>query len=472
MDVAELRALFIFDGLTDEQLGELIVVGDEVRFDAGTVLFEQGEPADSWWVLLEGNVDLVRRAGREETNVATMTRPGVWAGGFRAWAESAGYLATGRGAGPGRMLRVPSAALGEKVRGWFPFSVHLIEGFFQTVRSLEALARQREALVALGTLAAGLAHELNNPAAAATRSVDALEEACNAILVTLAQLVERALSADQYRQLDALRVALAGAGRGADLLEVADREETLVTWCDAHGVADGWRVAPALASAGADTAWCERLSGVLDDDQLGPGLDWVAGTLSIATLLSEVKESTGRVSTLVGAVRSYSQLDRASLQLVDLTEGIDTTLVILGHKLRDGVTVVPDYAADLPRIEANPGELNQVWTNLIDNAIDAMEGRGTLRVSARADGDGVVVEIADTGPGMPPEVRARAFEPFFTTKDVGKGTGLGLDISRRIVVERHHGDIAIDSSTEGTVMRVRLPREQTSESARPGSTSA
>jgi signal transduction histidine kinase len=466
MDVAELRALFIFDGLTDEQLGELIVVGDEVRFDAGDVLFEQGAPAESWWVLLEGTIDLARRAGREETVVATMARPGVWAGGFRAWAESAGYLATGRGANPGRVLQVPSAALGEKVRAWFPFSVHLIEGFFQTVRNLEALARQREALVALGTLAAGLAHELNNPAAAATRAVDALEEACNAILVTLAQLVEHSLSADQYRQLDALRLELAAESPSGDSLEVADREEALVTWMDAHGVQDGWRVAPALAAAGADTAWCERLAGVSDDSTLGPGLDWVAGTLAIETLLAEVKESTGRVSTLVGAVRSYSQLDRASLQLIDVTEGIDTTLVILGHKLRDGVTVVPDYAADLPHIEANPGELNQVWTNLIDNAIDAMEGRGTLRVSARADGDDVVVEIADTGPGMPADVRARAFEPFFTTKDVGKGTGLGLDISRRIVVERHHGDITIDASTEGTVMRVRLPRQQT-ESARP-----
>ncbi|MGH8978997.1 MAG: sensor histidine kinase, partial [Acidimicrobiia bacterium] len=337
--------------------------------------------------------------------------------------------------------------------------------------NLEALARQREALVALGTLAAGLAHELNNPAAAATRAVDALEEACNAILVTLAQLVEHSLSADQYRQLDALRLELAAESPSGDSLEVADREEALVTWLDAHGVQDGWRVAPALAAAGADTAWCERLAGVSDDSTLGPGLDWVAGTLAIETLLAEVKESTGRVSTLVGAVRSYSQLDRASLQLIDVTEGIDTTLVILGHKLRDGVTVVPDYAADLPHIEANPGELNQVWTNLIDNAIDAMEGRGTLRVSARVDGDDVVVEIADTGPGMPADVRARAFEPFFTTKDVGKGTGLGLDISRRIVVERHHGDITIDASTEGTVMRVRLPRQQT-ESARPTSAPA
>jgi signal transduction histidine kinase len=190
----------------------------------------------------------------------------------------------------------------------------------------------------------------------------------------------------------------------------------------------------------------------------------VASAVSTKVLLSEVKEATGRVSALVAAVRSYSQLDRASLQLIDVTEGIETTLVILGHKMRGGVDVVRDYAVDLPRIEANPGELNQVWTNLIDNAIDAMDGRGTLRVSTRPQGDSVVVEVADTGAGMPPEVQAHAFEPFFTTKDVGKGTGLGLDISRRIVVDRHYGEMTIDVQPNETVLRVRLPRRHSATS--------
>ena len=187
----------------------------------------------------------------------------------------------------------------------------------------------------------------------------------------------------------------------------------------------------------------------------------MASTLSTAALLSEIKDSTGRVSALVGAVKSYTQLDRASLQLIDVTEGIDSTLVILGHKLNGGITIVRDYATDVPRIEANPCELNQVWTNLIDNAIDAMDGRGTLRLSTRADPNDVVVEIGDTGPGMPPDVQARAFEPFYTTKDVGKGTGLGLDISRRIIVERHHGQIRIDSRPGQTVLRVHLPHPRT-----------
>jgi signal transduction histidine kinase len=213
--------------------------------------------------------------------------------------------------------------------------------------------------------------------------------------------------------------------------------------------------------AGVDVAWCERVARLLDSGSLGTGLEWAACALSTTTLLSEIKEATGRVSDLVAAVKSYSQLDRASLQDIDVTEGIDSTLVILGEKLPDGITVIRDYADEMPRIEAIPGELNQVWTNLIDNAIDAMAGKGTLRVSTRPDADHVAVEVADTGRGMTADVQARAFEPFFTTKDVGKGTGLGLDISRRIVVDRHHGEILIDSQPGQTVLTVRLPTRRT-----------
>ncbi len=326
---------------------------------------------------------------------------------------------------------------------------------------MEALSRQREALVALGTLAAGLAHEINNPASAAVRAVEALQDTCDTLLSSLVRLAERSLSAEQFVAIDALRREIDAATASLDPLAVADREEALSDWLDAHGVDAAWRIAPALAAAGVDIAWCERAAQILDGGTLEPGLEWVASTLSTAALLSEMKDSTGRVSALVAAVKSYSQLDRASLQLIDVTEGIDSTLVMLGHKLRDGITIVRDYATDVPRIEANPGELNQVWTNLIDNAIDAMDGHGTLRISTRADPDDVVVEIGDTGPGMPPDVQARAFEPFYTTKDVGKGTGLGLDISRRIIVERHHGQITIDSRPGETVLCVHLPHPRT-----------
>jgi signal transduction histidine kinase len=457
MNRDELRSIYLFAGLADEKLDQLIAAGEEVRFQDGQLLFREADPADDWWVLLEGRIELTRRSGREQSVIGAMDRPGIWAGGFRAWTEAAGYLATGHGADSGRILRVPATALAELAHAWFPFAVHLIEGFFRTVRNIEALARQRESVMALGTLAAGLAHEMNNPASAAARSVDGLHEAIDAQQSALVRLAERSVTADQFIALDGLRSELDPAAAPTELIALTEREESLTDWLDDHGVEASWRLAPALASGGVDVAWCERAAEILPEDARGPGLDWVTATLSIASLLSEVKESTARISALVNAARSYSQLDRASLQSIDVTDGIESTLVMLGHKLGDGIAVVRDYAAGLPRIEAHPGELNQVWTNLIDNAVDAMDGQGTLRISAGADGEGVVVEVGDSGAGMPQDVQAHVFDPFFTTKEVGKGTGLGLDISRRIIEERHGGEISVRSKPGETVFRVRLP---------------
>ena len=458
MRVEELRSLSIFEGVTDDQLTELIEGGTEVSVEPGVDLFHQGEHADFWWVLVEGSIDLVRRVGREETVVARLDVPGRWAGGFRAWDEHGVYLATGRGSTTGRMLRVPAEVLRERTSAWFPLGGHLIRGLYGTARSIESTARQRESLVTLGRLSAGLAHEINNPSAAATRAVDALEIACQTLLSSVGRLARDEISAEQFTALDALRREIEPrAGAVPDPLEVADREEALSSWLTRHGVTRDWIVAPPLAAAGVDLAWCERAATVLEGSALEPGLEWLASTLSVATLLSEVKESTRRISELVAAVRSYSQMDRASLQHIDVRDGIENTLVMLGHRLRDGVAVVREYDAELPEIDAHAGELNQVWTNLVDNAVDAMDGAGTLHVAARPDGDHVVVEIGDTGPGMPPEVAARAFEAFYTTKDVGKGTGLGLDIARRIVEERHSGTITVHSRPGETVLRVRIP---------------
>jgi signal transduction histidine kinase len=457
MRLDELRPLSIFDGLTDDQLTELIESGSEVPIKPGVDLFREGEHADFWWVLVDGVVDLVRHVGREDTVVARMDIPGRWAGGFRAWDEDGVYLATGRGAAPGRVLRVPAHVLRERAHTWFPFGAHLIAGLYRTARSIESTARQRESLVTLGTLAAGLAHEINNPASAATRAVDALEAACQALVSSVGLLASGDLSSAQFAALDALRGAIEPPAADEDPLSRADREQALSSWLTRHGIEREWTIALTLAAAGVDPAWCTRAAAVLDGPALQPGLEWVASTISAATLLSEVKDSTRRISDLVAAVMSYSQMDRASLQRIDVTDGLESTLVMLAHKLRDGITIIRQYSADVPMIEAYPAELNQVWTNLIDNAVDAMDGVGTLRVALGVEGDYVVVEIGDTGRGMPPQVAARAFEAFYTTKDVGKGTGLGLDIARRIIVERHGGTITIDSQPGETVLRVHIP---------------
>ena len=280
----------------------------------------------------------------------------------------------------------------------------------------------------------------------------------DALMESLSDLARHPITATQFVALDVLREEASRATAELDPIAAADLEEELTDWFADRDVARGWLLAPPLAARGLGTAWCVRVEEVLDDGPVSAGFEWVASALSLGDLLGEVKEATGRISDLVAAVRSYSQLDRASLQLADVAEGLESTLVMLGHKLDDRVTVVRDFDPAVPRIEVMAGELNQVWTNLIDNAIDAMEAAGTLRVRTAYDPTGwVVVEIGDSGAGLDEETRQHAFEPFFTTKPVGRGTGLGLDISRRIVVDRHGGEITIESRPGDTVVRVRLP---------------
>jgi signal transduction histidine kinase len=452
----EVRGLGLFDGLADEQLHELVAAGTHVRFAAGEELFGEGRPADLWWVLLEGRIDLVRHVGRQETVLGRMDVPGRWAGGFRAWDDNGVYLATGRAATDGRLLQVPAPALRAWSNTWFPFGDHILEGVFRTARNIEALTREKEALVALGRLAAGLAHEINNPASAATRAAEALRQAGDALLESLRRLAARAITAAQYAALDELRRDLAPGRGSSDPLEAAEQEEELADWLADHGTTRHWTLAPVLAGAGADPAWCEAVLAEVGPGALEPALEWVVSTLTATSLLEEVTASTRRVSGLVAAVSSYSQLDRAPVQPTDVAEGVESTLVVLRHRMPADVTVLRDYAAGLPRIEAATAELNQLWTQLVTNALDAMGGQGRLRLTIRSDTDGILVEVGDTGAGMSPEVRKHAFEPFFTTKAVGQGTGLGLDIARRIV-DRHGGDIEIDCPPGETVLRVRLP---------------
>ena len=457
LELADLRTVPLFDGLRESQLAELLAGGDEVQIVPGEVVWVVGDRADHWWVVVDGALDLSRRVGREDVVVGRMDVPGRWAGGFRAWDEHGVYLATARGVTPGRLLKVPAELLHDLASRWFPFAAHLVAGLYVTARSIEATARQRNGLLTLGTLAAGLAHEINNPAAAASRSAAELERACDGLLDALREMAGRDVTAAHFAQLDALRLELAPLATLTDPLETADREDELGDWLTRAGVERSWELAAPLVSAGADLDWLERARAATPPDGFGAGLAWVARTVDVSSLLAEVRESTRRVSELVAGIKTYTQMDRASHQQVDVRDGLESTLLVMGPRLRPGVTVVRDWGTDVPLVDGMPGELNQVWTNLVDNAVDAMDGAGTLTVRTRRDGDAVVVEVCDTGAGMSPEVQQRAFEAFYTTKDVGRGTGLGLDIAHRIVVERHGGQIEVESQPGDTRMRVRLP---------------
>jgi len=461
MDAAELGRIDILGDLSADQLAELVEAGEEIEFEPGVELFTEGDHADYWWILLEGSIELVRHVQREDKVVGQMDVPGRWAGGFRAWDDAGVYLATGRSVRRGRAYRLDAGVLRQQIDAWFPLGGHLVQGLYHTARSIESTARQHGALVTLGTLSAGLAHELNNPASASVRAVDSLDQACQTLLTSLSRLAADHISADQFRAIDRLRREIDPSTADRDPLARADREQDLSLWLSRRGIDRGWAIAPALADAGVEVDWCDRAAEALGDRALEAGLEWVASTLAAGALLKEMKESTRRVSEIVEAIRSYSQVDRGSMQRTDVTEGLESTLVMLGHKLGTGVRVVRGYD-DVPLVDAFPGELNQVWTNVIDNAIDAMEADGTLRISVTAADGFLVVEIGDTGPGLPPTVADRVFEAFFTTKDVGKGTGLGLDIARRIVVTRHGGDIAFERRGDETVVVVTLPLRSTS----------
>ena len=470
MLVDDLRTNFLTGQLTDAQLSELAAAGEEITFAAGEDLFCDSDQAEYLWILLEGKVELVRRSANEAAVLFTMTTPGQWAGGWQAWDDASpegGSRAldprlhpsnrlSGSALSAGRMFRVPSTELSRLASDWFPFAKHLIMGLYQNVRSIEAAAHQRESLVALGTLAAGLAHEINNPAAAAITAVGSLRETVDEMVGDLAR---HAFEADRCNSLDELRRELVQRTPDGGALADMDREDAVVTWLERHGIDGVWQLAEQLTSAGVDTDWLDRFEVSLAGGPLGPGLHWVSAATAADALLSELADATSRISNLVEAVKSYSEMDRASLQRIDVRSGLESTLVMLGRKL-EGVEIRREFDATVPPIDAYAAELNQVWTNLIDNAVDAMDGRGSLRLVTRVDGDAVVVDIADSGHGMTLDVQARAFEPFFTTKDVGKGVGLGLDMSRRIVVEHHRGDITLDSTDAGTTVHVRLPISQ------------
>jgi signal transduction histidine kinase len=464
---AELRELFLFTDLTDDQLQWVQDNGEVVTATAGANIVEEGAPAACFYVLLSGTVAMYRLIGGEEVETIRTDQRGVYFGGTQFLLEEEmdrTYPATTVSVTATVLLALPVEEFATTFRRWFPMAAHLLQGVVLGFRRGSEMLGQRERLLALGKLSAGLTHELNNPASAASRAADALRDRVAGMRKKLAMIAEGDLDRDKLRKLTMSQEEFVLKARNAPKLsamQASDLEDELADWLDQHGVSGGWELAPIFVAGGLRVpdleAVCEGSSG----EVLEGALRWVAYTVETESLLREITDSTARISALVDAAKQYSQMDRAPHQWIDVHDGLDATLVMLSKKVGSDVEVVKDYDRSLPTIPAYPAELNQVWTNLIDNALDAMSDggkpSGTLSLRTALEDPCVLIEISDTGPGIAPENVKRIFEPFFSTKPVGKGTGLGLDVSWRVVVNRHHGDLRVVSEPGDTRFEVRLP---------------
>jgi len=460
----ELRTLFLFEKLSEDQLEWLCQHGHVEHFEPGPI-FREGDPATCFYVLLDGTVVMSRRVGGDDVEVNRTSERGVYLGAFNAYIGdrvAQVYNNSGTAAEPSRFFVLDAMDFAQFMQERFPMAVHLLEGLFFGTRNTQQAIGQRERLLALGSLSAGLTHELNNPAAAAVRATAALRERVAGMRHKLGGMAAGRIDPATLQplvQLQERAAELVSKAPSLSPIEASDREDEISDWLDERGVTDGWQLAPVFVQAGLDTAWLDNVAATVGEGTLDGALRWLGYTIETELLMNEIEDSTTRISTLVGAAKQYSQLDRAPYQVVNVHELLDSTLMMLGGKIPPDITIVKEYDPSLPRIPAYAGELNQVWTNLIDNAVSAMDGSGTLTVRTGLDQDRnrVFVEFGDTGPGVPKEIRERIFEPFFTTKPVGEGTGLGLDISWRIVVNKHHGDIRLESSPGDTRFRVLLP---------------
>ncbi|HEX6758688.1 MAG TPA: ATP-binding protein [Propionibacteriaceae bacterium] len=462
---SELRSLFLFEKLDDDQLTWLSQHGYCQTCSAGETVHTEGEPATCFFVLLSGTLTLHRRVENTEVETSRTNQRGVYTGATQSFVKGMAelpYWGSARAVTDCDFWVIGAAEFGEMFREWFPMAVHLLEGIAQGYRSSQAIIGQRERLLSLGRLSAGLTHELNNPATAAVRATASLRELVSKMRRKLGHLATSDVDPKALVALTELQESAVEKMAKAEKLspvEVGEAEDELSDWLEDHGMDDAWDLAPPLVAAGVNTEWLDEVAETVPATLLADGLHWVTYALETEQLMVEIEDSTDRISALVGAARQYSQLDRAPHQEIDVRDGLKSTLMMLSHKIKErgNISVVKDFDDSLPPIPAHPAELNQVWTNLIDNAMYAMPDGGTLTIRTSREDGWILVEICDTGVGIPEELQQKIFEPFFTTKPVGEGTGLGLDISYRVITQRHGGDLRVKSRPGDTRFQVRLP---------------
>ena len=454
---AALRRIEIFADLRDDQLQWLASNGEELRLAPGDTLMHEGDPADALFVLLDGEV-----RGRRESSGADAAGFVGRAGqvtGMLPFSRMVNFPLTGRATAPTWILRLHKDHFQEMLQRIPELLPRLIGVLADRIREYSRAEQQRDKLSALGKLSAGLAHELNNPASAAGRAAESLREYMRELRRINKTLDEASLSCEERSSLasfeDNLVDRLASASP-RDALEQSDLEEELASWLTRRNVPNPSRLASGLVEAGVDLASLEKPAAKFRSDVLSEILARVVFSVGAERLTREIEASTGRISELVRAIKEYTYMDQAPEQEVDVHRGIESTLTMLKFRLKHGVQVKREFAADLPRIFAHGSELNQVWTNLIDNAIDAMGGKGEITIRTSRELDFVLIEIIDSGPGIADAVKAHIFEPFFTTKGVGEGTGMGLDTVYRIV-RAHRGEISVDSKPGCTTFQIRLP---------------
>ncbi len=465
----ELRTLFLFEALTDDQLQTLCDNGHIGVFEPGPIC-QEGDPATCFYVLLDGEVVMSKRSGGVDIETGRTSQRGVYCGAWSAYVpgEEHVYEASVRVTKPSRFFVLDADAFAAFMQSQFPMAVHLLEG--QKVGGLRQrqIIGQREKLLALGTITAGLTHQLNNPAAAIARDVANLRENVGKMRHKLAMLADGKFTPEALGVLVRMQDEVAeqvakSKAQQLTALETSDREDEIVDWLEDHGIGGGWDYAPTFVEAGLDTDWLERVDASLCDADcsatLQSAIGWLKYTIDTELSVNRIAEASKRISALLAGTKQYSQMDRAPYQSADIHELLFSTLMMFGEKLgKDGpVRVVKELDKSLPELLCYPGDLNQVWTNIIENAIQAMGGRGTLTLRTLREGEFVRVEICDDGPGIADEIIDRIFTPFFTTKAFGEGTGLGLDLAWRIVVEKHQGNLRVESRPGDTRFIVLLP---------------